>query len=363
MKGGDIYSKLLIKPLDFEPSFKDWKVIGTLNPAAVRMNDDRVALYIRVAEQAVSKEKGKMVCPIIISENLPKMVYHHFNKENIVKKGEKGEVYLKSGICRLPHISHFRRAILDNDGEYIEYLDHRPAFTGIPGESNFGVEDPRITKIGNKYFMTYVGVSEKQGVSTYLAVSNDCIKWKRLGLIFREQNKDVVLFPERIKGKYVALNRPETMLSFSRPGIWISYSKDLMYWGNDKSLMKPRSKTWENDRIGGGAPPIKTKEGWLVIYHGVKYYNDKRIYSAGAVLLDLKNPEKIIARSPLDNPLMIPKEEYDKHGYISNIIFPSGAVKSLDGNYLLIYCGGADSVTTLKKVKMKYIFNSMEYSK
>ncbi|MBS3168709.1 glycosidase [Candidatus Woesearchaeota archaeon] len=361
MEGVNVYSKLLIKPLDFEPSFKDWKVIGTLNPAAVRMNDDRVTLYIRVAEQAVAKEKGKMVCPIIISEDLLKMKYHHVKKDEIVKKGEKGEVYLKSGICRLPHISHFRRAIIDNDGEYIEYLDHRPAFTGMPGESEFGVEDPRITKIGSNYFMTYVGVSEKQGVSTYLSFSKDCEKWKRLGLIFREQNKDVVLFPEKIKGRYVALNRPETMFSFSKPGIWISYSKDLMYWGGDKSLLKPRTKTWENDRIGGGAPPIKTKDGWLAVYHGVKEYRDKRTYSAGAVLLDLKNPEKIIARSPEDKPLISPKEEYDKQGYISNVVFPSGAVKSLDEKSLLIYCGGADSVTTLKKIKMKDIFDNMEF--
>lgn len=109
------------------------------------------------------------------------------------------------------------------------------------------------------------------------------------------------------------------------------------------------------------APPIKTKDGWLEIYHGVKEVRGKKVYSGGAVLLDLKNPEKVLARSPFDKPLLTPSRTHEKKGFINNVVFPTAAIKDIDSNSLLIYSGGADSVITVKKLNLKDIFNNMEY--
>ena len=353
--------KLLIQPKDIKPSFPKWKVVGVINPGAIRRKDGKILMYVRVAEQDEKHTRGGGVCPVItsfdgLSVSSEKVRGHQ------LKKKDKKVLYLKDGTCRLMHISHLRKVVLDESGLEVLEIDDAPTFTGIVDESDYGVEDPRFTFLEGKYYMTYVGVSKNEGVSTYLAESDDLENWKRLGIIFREQNKDAILFPEKIDGEYVAFNRPETAFHFSKPGIWISYSKDLRYWGRDRNVSRPRDNSvWENERIGGGAPPIKTKKGWLCIYHGVRKDKNKRTYSAGAMLLNLKHPKRIIARSPAKKPLFGPYAKYEKKGYKSNIVFPTAAVPTLDGKDLLIYSGGADSVVTVRKMSIESIMKSMEY--
>ena len=352
--------RVLVKPGDIKPSFKDWEVLGTFNPAAVRLKNNKIALFVRVAEKGIRMHGKAMHCPIIISGKEYKMGYEKIDKPQVLRKG-RNILYLKEGICRLMHISHFRKVILSEDGFNVEDIDEKPSFVGKPNGGEYGIEDPRIARIGNTYYMTYVGVSTNEGVSTFLAASKDLKKWQRKGIIFRETNKDAVLFPEKIKGKYVALHRPQGFYVFSKPSIWVSYSPDLIYWGREKSIIKPRENSWESDKIGAGAPPIKTDKGWLLIYHGAEKKNKKRTYYAGVLLLDLKNPEKVIARSPPNKPLIRPVKSYEKKGFVDNVVFPTGAVPSLDGKDLLIYSGGADSVVSVKKISFKEIFKSMKY--
>lgn len=353
-----IKTKLLLKPDDFRPSFTDWEIKGVLNPAAVRLPDKRILLYARVAESANHSDGIK--CPIMSSEKEYKVDYQNIKEEDIIKKGRWGEMYLKDGLCRLPTISHFKKVILKKDGFEVEELENKPVFTGMPGDGDYGVEDPRIVKIGNRYIMTYVSVSLNEGVSTSLAISSDLKNWKRQGIIFREQNKDAVIFPEKINGEYIALHRPEGFFEFSKPSIWISYSPNLIYWGMDKSILQPRGG-WESDRIGAGAPPIKIKKGWLLIYHGAKRDGEHGIYCAGAVLLDLKNPKKVIARTPKNKPLIKPAESFEKEGFMKNVVFPTGAVMDLNGKDLLIYSGGADSVVTVRRIAIRDILKSLEF--
>ncbi|MBW2981559.1 glycoside hydrolase family 130 protein [Candidatus Woesearchaeota archaeon] len=355
-----ITKKVLVRPSDIKPSFKDWKILGAFNPGAVRYKDGKIVLYVRVAEKGIRMHGKAMHCPIIISGKEYKMGYVKIDMPKVLKKG-RNVVYLKEGICRLMHISHFRKVVLSKDGFNVEEVDDKPSFTGRPPHENYGVEDPRITKIGSKYLMTYVSVSDNEGISTSLAVSKDLKRWQRKGIIFRETNKDVVLFPEKIKGKYAALHRPQGFYVFSRPSIWISYSPDLIYWGREKSIIRPRENSWESDKIGAGAPPIKTDKGWLLIYHGAVKKNKKRSYYAGAALLDLKDPEKIIARTPANKPLIEPSESYEKKGFVDNVVFPTGAVPDIDKENLLIYSGGADRVVSVKKISFKKIFKNMKY--
>jgi beta-1,4-mannooligosaccharide/beta-1,4-mannosyl-N-acetylglucosamine phosphorylase len=134
----------------------------------------------------------------------------------------------------------------------------------------------------------------------------------------------------------------------------------LIYWGKDKNIIMPRENSWDSDWVGAGCPPIKTKKGWLLIYHGVRKIKRKLIYSVGTVLLSLKNPEKVIARSPVDKPFLVPNKWYEKKGFINNVVFPTGAVWDLDRKHLLIYCGGADKFISVKKILIEDIFNYME---
>ncbi len=353
--------KLLLTPKDIEPSFPDWEVKGVLNPGGIRAKDGKIVLYARVAEAPIYKEADHYNCPVIVSENEYEASSETVHKRVIAKidANTPNVIFLKDKICKLTTISHLRKVVLDKSGYKIEYIDPLPTFVGRPITSEYGVEDGRITKINDTYYMTYVAVSDRDGVSTSLAESKDLTVWTRYGLIFQEQNKDAVLFPEKINGLYVALNRPESSFVFSKSNIWISYSPDLIFWGKEKSLLDARKNSWETERNGAGPPPIKTKKGWLIIYHGVCLKDGKARYSAGAALLDLKNPEKILARTPIDKPLLIPKYSFEKKGFMNNVVFPTTAIPKNEKE-LLLYSGGADDVITVRTLTFKEIFGNME---
>ena len=352
-------TKILLKPKDFKPSYKNWKIKGVLNPGAIRLPNKKILLMVRVAEFS-PKLKQKKLCPLIAGKQ-------EYNKikikslKGIIKDSKKKKNYFIAGSCKLPTISHFRKVILSKDGLTVEKISKSQDFSPQPKASEYGVEDPRIIKLNRRYLMTYVSASDISGISVNLAISKNLKNWTRKGIIFQEQNKDVVLFPEKISGEFVALNRPESNLAMSKSDIWISYSKDLVYWGKEKNILRTRENSWEESRNGAGPPPIKTKKGWLVIYHGVKNIDNKSIYNAGAVLLDLKNPEKVLARSPTDKPLLSPENIFEKKGFMNNVIFPTGIVEDLNKKDILIYSGGADTLVTVRKISLDKIFKSLEY--
>ncbi len=352
--------KVLVKPVDVKPSFSGWSVAGVFNPAAARMRDSRILLLARVAERPPAAKSGKFRCPEIVKAPSYKARCNEFAAGKVRSKN-KACIRLWDKRLILTTLSHFRRIVLSKDGFEVEEIAGRPTFTGTAEEGQYGVEDPRITRIGNSYAMTYVSVSINEGISTSLAISKDLQNWKRRGIIFSQQNKDAVVFPEKVAGKYVALHRPEGFFGGSKPSIWISYSPDLVYWGREKSILHCREKSWDSERIGAGAVPIKTKEGWLEIYHGVRKEGKKKIYSAGAVLLDLRNPEKVLARSPKKEPLFEPEKGFERHGFTSNVVFPTGAVPDQKGRDLLVFYGAADTVVAVKKLALKGIFNHLEY--
>tara|TARA_Y100000310_G_scaffold344045_1_gene454767 strand:- start:2680 stop:3750 length:1071 start_codon:yes stop_codon:yes gene_type:complete len=353
----EVESKLLLEPGDFTPSHRGWQITGVLNPGAVRMADGKICLYVRVAESAGSSKTN--VCPQIVHKGGKQMTYEKFHKNQVAAKEDR-YVVLQSGDCRLTNISHFRRVILEKNGFDLHKIEDKVAFMGQPNDGDYGVEDPRIVCIKGEYYMTYVGVSSKNGVSTYLTRSKDLKKWEDRQLIFREMNKDAALFPAKIKGKYVAFHRPEPNFSTYRPSIWIAYSPDLIYWGREKAFIRPRKDSWESERVGAGAPPLRTKKGWLVIYHGVESVKGKNGYSVGALLLDLKNPEKIIARTSKKKPLLVPQGDHEKKGFVDNVIFPTGAVFTEDKKSILLYSGAADKYVTVRRVPLEMIWRNLK---
>lgn len=222
-----------------------------------------------------------------------------------------------------------------------------PATKGLFKEyEEYGVEDPRITFIEGEYLITYSAYS-RHGVRIALAKTRDFKTIERFSLITEADYRNTVIFPEKINGLYVRLDRPHSEIA---PwSIWISYSPDLRYWGDAKLIMKPLQYHWDEMKIGPGAPPIKTKKGWLNIYHGVFPTMAGSVYRLGVALHDLKDPSKIIAVG--DHWLLQPEEVYEITGYVPNVVFSCAAVPEKNGE-IKIYWGGADTVMCVGTAKI-----------
>lgn len=357
----DTEAKTLVWGKDIRPSTGKFRVRGIFNPGGARLKNGDIMLYARVAETPKHGERH-FIAPKFVGT---KSLKWNFEKTARHKTKLCPDCFIiDEDLVRLPTISHLRKILVDKDGFTVKKLSQKPDFYGLLNDGDFGVEDPRIThmKGENRYLMTYVSISTDTGISTSLASSRDMNAWKRHGVIFRQQNKDVVILPEKVNGYYVAYHRPEGTMMFDKPSIWISYSKDLVFWGRDKPLLKPRSFAWDGRRIGSGTVPIKTDEGWLTLYHGVKFEGpqtpeQKKIYSAGALLFSLKDPGKLIGRTSVRHALFGPELDSEKKGFLDKVVFPTTAIEAKDGKHLLVYSGGADSNITVRRLRINEILD------
>ncbi len=202
----------------------------------------------------------------------------------------------------------------------------------------FGVEDPRITYLEGAYYITYSAYSQ-HGVRIGLAKTSDFESVERVALITQADYRNTVLFPEKIDGRYVKLDRPHS--DISPWSIWISYSPDLHHWGDSRLIMKPVPYHWDETKIGPGAPPIRTDRGWLSIYHGVFPTMAGHVYRLGAALHKLDDPAVILGVG--DRWILQPEDPWEITGYVPNVVFICGAVPEEDGS-LKLYWGGADKV-------------------
>lgn len=214
------------------------------------------------------------------------------------------------------------------------------------------LEDPRITPLDGSFYITYVGFSSYDCVS-FVARTDDFKTFERVAVLGLPENKDVVLFPEKIGGRYAKLDRPMTQTS-QRGDMWISFSPDLVYWGDPHPVLRPRSRKWDCQKIGAGSPPIKTPQGWLVIYHGVRPTSSGSIYRLGAVLLDLERPWQVLGRA--DQAILSPIASEDFQGNVSNVVFTCGAILE-DGGELKVYYGAADQVICLASASLTDIID------
>jgi predicted GH43/DUF377 family glycosyl hydrolase len=252
-----------------------------------------------------------------------------------------GETYLTS-------ISHLRLA-RSTDGITFRTAD-TPTIRPATVYETFGIEDPRVTCIRDVFYITYVGVSPL-GVTTCLASTRDFKSFERHGIIFHPDNKDVVILPERIDGKYYALHRPHSSL-FLRNDIWLAESPDLLCWGNHRHLVGTREGRWDQTRIGAGAVPFRIEEGWLEVYHGAD--RDNR-YCMGAVLLDGERPWNVLARS--ERPLFEPQAEYERAGFFGSVVFSCGLL--FEEQKLKIYYGAADTSTCYAEIPLIDVYENL----
>ncbi|MFD2673618.1 glycoside hydrolase family 130 protein [Marinicrinis sediminis] len=264
------------------------------------------------------------------------------------------------------HYIHFGLAE-SKDGYHFERVSDKPVLSPSPDGPDAGcVEDARIVEFDDQFYVTYAyrpfppgrywefgpdevlsfdvgehapSVLKKNTANSGLLISKDLRTYQRLGRITQSRldNRDVIIFPEKINDQYYMLHRPKEWIGeeygCEYPGIWISWSDDLMEWRHDKLLLKGEYD-WER-KIGGSTPPLRTDEGWLTLYHGV---DDEGIYRVGVFLLDLADPTKVIARAP--HFIMEPEHDYEWEGFYKGCVFPTGNVIVEDTLY--VYYGGAD---------------------
>ena len=224
--------------------------------------------------------------------------------------------------------------------------DHKDCYKYV----EWGIEDPRITRIGDRCYITYTGYSQHQPL-VILAETKDFKEFKIHGPISEPSNKDCSLFPEKIDGHYWKVDRPS---AGNRRDIWISKSPDLIHWGTPRILMQPIPGTWETDKIGSSSNPLKTEEGWLMLYHGVREFPASSIYKLGAVLLDLEKPWIVKGRT--GEPIIVPDHDYERTGDVVNVVFSNGWISESDGE-IKIYYSGADSNVCLAVTSKNYLLS------
>ncbi|GJM35200.1 MAG: glycosidase [Saprospiraceae bacterium] len=290
-------------------------------------------LLLRVAERPIQK-KGIISVPILDEGGSFNILEFAKDDPNVDLTDSRLVRYKNT--TYLSTISHLQLVCSEDDVHFYEPKDHQPTkIFGSGSLETFGIEDCRVTLIDGVYYLTYTQVS-KHGVGVGLMSTTDWQNFSREGMILPPHNKDCALFEEKIDGEYYCLHRPSGV-GVGGNFIWIATSENLTHWGNHQCILHTRKGMWDSERVGAGATPIKTKEGWLSIYHGA---DENNRYCLGAVLLDLKNPSKVLARSY--HPLLEPTADYEKLGFFSNVVFTNGHL--VNGDNIILYYGASDQV-------------------
>jgi predicted GH43/DUF377 family glycosyl hydrolase len=285
--------------------------------------------------------------PILTADDMPFACSGIYNS-GVVKFDGK---YLM--LCRVESIdiSNYFIPAISEDGYHFK-VRRKPI--SLPKDDEFKkyteeiIYDPHITEINGVYYVCFAAHSS-YGVRIGLLKTEDFEKFDSCSFISEPDNRNGVLFPEKIGGLYARLDRP--ILPDDRGDLWISYSPDLTFWGKSTCVFKRGAHGhWYWKKIGAGAVPIKSKKGWLEIWHGVHVMAGYQyVYHLGAMLLDLNDPSKIISRAKA--PTLSPKEPYERVGLTSNVVFTSGAILEDDGE-VKIYYGGADTVQCVATARL-----------
>jgi predicted GH43/DUF377 family glycosyl hydrolase len=236
------------------------------------------------------------------------------------------------GVSRLGYASSL-------DGLHIEERLSSAVFEPANHMEKDGCEDPRLTLLGEQIIVTYTALRDRISNAHQIALTSIAIddftnkrwNWRERWTPFAGvRNKDAAILPRKIGGRYVMFHRID-------PDICVAYSDDLQNWSHIKAIIGPRMGKWDCWKVGAAGPPIEIGEGWLFIYHGASF---ERVYQLGVLLLDKRDPERVLYRS--ETPILVPTTDYERFGRVPNVVFSCGAI--LMDDQLLMYYGGADSV-------------------
>lgn len=336
----------ILEPGDLKPSLEGMKIECLLNPGVFEFAG-KTWLLVRVAERP-GQVSGEVSFPVLDSRNRIAVRRVPVSSPGLDLSDArvihyKGEDYLTT-------MSHLRLLASTDGIHFAEEPGYGPLLAADRYEA-YGIEDCRVARIGERYYLTYTAVSAN-GVAVRMRSTGDWRHFTDHGLVLPPHNKDCALFEARIGDLYYMLHRPSSP-EIGGNYIWIAQSPDLRHWGNHKCVARTRSGRWDSARIGAGCSPIRTDAGWLVIYHGADAQNR---YCLGAMLLDAADPSKVVARS--GEPIMEPTETYEREGFFGNVIFTNG--HRVDGDRIEMYYGASDRVICRAELSVSEILESLQ---
>lgn len=336
----------LIRPEDVPPSRPGWEVLCVFNPGAFR-HEGRIGLLLRVAERPIPGPDE--VTAAIVDPLTQQIVEIRVKTSDPDLVHTDPRIFHHRGVGYLTTLSHLRLA-WSTDGTHFT-VDPQPFAEAVGPLEGFGIEDPRVSRIDDRWLVTWSAVSAC-GVGVGAGETSDWSTLRRLGMIIPPHNKDCAIFEERIHGRYAALHRPSGH-GLGGNDIWLGYSPDLVHWGDHHCIARTRPGSWDHARIGAGCAPIRTAAGWLCIYHGANAANR---YCLGGLLLDLTDPRRVLARSA--EPIMEPLSGVELEGFLSNVVFTNGHV--VDGDCVTVYYGAGDRYVCSAEFSIAAILDQME---
>ena len=330
----------ILRPSDLTPCIPGMEITCLLNPGVFRLNG-KTWLLLRVAERPI-QEEGIISFPVYNEKGEIEVL--RFSKDDpaldatdprVIKY--KGQNYLRP-VCSL------------DDVHFVEDPALKPIF-GEGFQESFGIEDCRVATMEDGFWLTFTEVSPV-AVGVGLIHTRDFRALEREGMIFPPHNKDCALFEEKVGDMWYAFHRPSSP-ELGGNYIWVAESPDRIHWGRHKCIATTRPGMWDSERVGAGAAPIRTEKGWLEIYHGA---NKENRYCLGALLLDLNDPTKVLARS--EEPIMEPVAPYEKTGFFGNVVFTNGGYK-IDEDTVRIFYGASDEVICSAEFSIREILKSL----
>lgn|GEM_PF-106340 len=312
--------------------------------------------------------------PIITRRDIPLVKPHLVDVTSVFNPGAvkyKDKYLLILRVQNRGRETFLLKAVSDN-GEDFTVDDRIIRFEGIEkvSEKIYHIYDPRITRLDEKYYIM-VAMDTDDTCRLGLAVTEDFNNYQWLGIVSDDDNRNGVLFPEKINGQYYRLDRPNRTRLGSGvslgSAVYLSDSDDLRHWWPLVPVLEGRLHYWD-ERLGAGPPPVKTAEGWLLVYHGIAtHFQSVNIYQAGVALFDLDNPARLIARSRYN--ILEPRETYELTGQVPNVVFPGGMiVERYDANDfaepdspVYLYYGAADTSVCLAVATVKELLNACKY--
>ncbi|GHT30033.1 glycosidase [Bacteroidia bacterium] len=336
----------ILRPSDLKAGFEGMEIACLLNPGVFKFKG-KIGLLLRVAERPVQREEV-ISFPVYNKEGKIELLSFNRNDPELDTSdprviGYKGQNYLTT--------MSYLRLVFSNDGIHFKEEPDYPPIFGKGDLESFGIEDCRVATTSDGFYLTFTEVSPV-AVGVGLMHTKDWKNITRYGMIFPPHNKDCALFEEKINDKYYALHRPSSP-ELGGNYIWLAESPDRFHWGNHKCLITTRKSMWDSARVGAGASPVKTKEGWLEIYHGA---NSEHRYCLGALLLDLNDPTKVLARSK--EPIMEPLAPYEQTGFFGNVVFTNG--QWVENDSIKMYYGASDEVICSAEFSIQEILDSLK---
>jgi len=360
----------LLQPDRITPSQEDVEVVGVFNPGAIRVDQDTVFLLARVAERSKTrKQDAELVFPRVAAGPGYRIESVVRPAAKYIKQDSRAYKTRDEGWLRLTTVSHLRlvKVQLEADGSFTLEPADEPTFYPEKDYEEYGIEDARITQVGDSYYITYVAVS-RHGAATALARTRDFKNFEREGVIYPAENKDVVVFDGGDAPPHRILHRPQAAYPFGPIEMWFAESPDLVHWGRNLPLaghyFQPDEERASQSphprllRVGGGTPPVRYEGHWLEIYHAALATEaDDHIgrYCAMALVLDSDRPHRIHRAS--SRVLFAAEEDFEKNGFVPDVVFPTGIVTT--GDAYTIFYGAADENVGVAVISIQEIEESL----